>query len=214
MADYTNTNTNAWAAMPQSTPAPYGADGALDWDCEITSEGGEFTLLPDGDYPFTVTKFERQRFDGSAKLPPCNKAELTLSVDGGEKGSTTIHHNLFLHKKCEWALSDFFLSIGQKKRGEALHPRWNEVVGARGVCRVKVSTYHSNKYGEEREKNEIAKFLPPPETGTPTGSAPVQAASVQYPAQHAPASASTDAPAAQQQSWALPKASAWGAWGA
>ena len=83
MADYTNTNTNAWAAMPQSTPAPYGADGALDWDCEITSEGGEFTLLPDGDYPFTVTKFERQRFDGSAKLPPCNKAELTLSVDGG-----------------------------------------------------------------------------------------------------------------------------------
>lgn len=213
MADYTNTNTNAWAAMPQSTPAPYGADGALDWDCEITSEGGEFTLLPDGDYPFTVTKFERQRFDGSAKLPPCNKAELTLSVDGGEKGSTTIHHNLFMHKKCEWALSDFFLSIGQKKRGEALHPRWNEVVGARGVCRVKVSTYHSNKYGE-REKNEIAKFLPPPETGTPTGSAPVQAASVQYPAQHAPASASTDAPAAQQQSWALPKASAWGAWGA
>ncbi len=214
MADYTNTNTNAWAAMPQSTPAPYGADGALDWDCEITSEGGEFTLLPDGDYPFTVTKFERQRFDGSAKLPPCNKAELTLAVDGGEKGSTTIHHNLFMHKKCEWALSDFFLSIGQKKRGEALHPRWNEVVGARGVCRVKVSTYHSNKYGEEREKNEIAKFLPPPETGTPTGSAPVQAASVQYPAQHAPASASTDAPAAQQQSWALPKASAWGAWGA
>lgn len=222
-----NENANAWTAMPQGTPSPYDTDGALDWDSEISSEGSEFTLLPEGDYPFTVTKFERQRFEGSAKLPPCNKAELTLSIDGGAQGSATIRHNLFMHRKCEWALSDFFLSIGQKKPGETLHPRWNEVVGARGMCRVKVSTYHSNKYGDEREKNEITKFLLPGPGAAPGGSptptpaqTPVQAApyTPPPPAQAAPyvspASAqAASAPEPSQQSWNLPKPSPWGAWG-
>lgn len=38
------------------------------WDDEIVKEGGEgFTLLPPGDYNFTVAKFERGRFAGSEK---------------------------------------------------------------------------------------------------------------------------------------------------
>ncbi|MFD2089604.1 hypothetical protein ACFSND_31290 [Brevibacillus brevis] len=34
-------------------------DRELGWDDEIQKDGGEFIVLPDGDYNFTVTKFER-----------------------------------------------------------------------------------------------------------------------------------------------------------
>ena len=41
----------------------------LDWDDEIERES-DFVLLPEGDYDFTVTGFERARHEGSEKLPP------------------------------------------------------------------------------------------------------------------------------------------------
>ena len=52
------------------------------WDDEIENDN-EFQILPDGDYNFTVTGFERGRHQGSAKLPPCNKAIITLNVADG-----------------------------------------------------------------------------------------------------------------------------------
>ena len=72
----------------------------LGWDDEISKES-EFTLLPEGDYNFTVVKFNRGRHNGSAKLPACNKAELELSVDDGKGNTGTVYHNLFLHTKTE-----------------------------------------------------------------------------------------------------------------
>lgn len=53
----------------------------LDWNDSIENDGQEFIVLPEGDYNFTVTDFERGRFPGSAKIPACNKASLTLRVD-------------------------------------------------------------------------------------------------------------------------------------
>lgn len=84
------------------------------WDDEIEKDSDEWVLLPEGDYDFTVTAFERGRHQGSDKLPPCNKAILTLKVEGKE-GTATITHNLFLHSKTEGMLSAFFCAIGQKK---------------------------------------------------------------------------------------------------
>ena len=71
----------------------------LGWDDVIEKES-DFTLLPAGDYDFTITGFERARHEGSEKLPPCNKAVVSIHIDAPE-GSTTIQHNLFLHSKCE-----------------------------------------------------------------------------------------------------------------
>lgn len=51
----------------------------LGWDDEISRES-DFTIIPEGDYDFTVTGFERGRYDGSEKLPPCNMAIVTLAV--------------------------------------------------------------------------------------------------------------------------------------
>ena len=89
----------------------------LGWDDEIEKDSGEFILLPEGDYDFTVESFERSRHGGSEKLPACNKAILRLRIDT-EEGSALINHNLFLHTKTEGMISAFFTSIGQKKKGE------------------------------------------------------------------------------------------------
>ena len=39
----------------------------MDWNDEIENDGQEFVLLPEGDYVFKVTGFERGRHPGSAK---------------------------------------------------------------------------------------------------------------------------------------------------
>lgn len=125
------------------------------WDDEIVAES-EYTLLPEGDYDFEVTNFERGRSSGSSKMPPCNMAILTFRVSDG-KQSTTVMDYLVLHSKMEWKLSQFFLSIGQKKHGEPLKMDWSKVQGAKGRCKVIVEKYTTDK-GEERESNKISKY--------------------------------------------------------
>ena len=134
-------------------------DRALSWDDEFTNEQQEFVLLPEGDYAFEVTGMERARFEGSAKLPPCSMAKLTLKIFGGAKGDTTVTHRLYLHTKTQGLLGAFFESIGQCKRGETFRPRWNEVVGARGIgasLGIREYTKQSGPYaGETGQSNEV-----------------------------------------------------------
>ncbi len=138
----------------------------LGWDDEISKES-EFTLLPEGDYNFTVVKFNRGRHNGSAKLPACNKAELELSVDDGKGNTGTVYHNLFLHTKTEGMLSAFFVSIGQKKHGEPLKMNWNAVPGAKGRCKIFIDKW-TNDRGEEFQSNKIKKFYEPQVNSAPT----------------------------------------------
>ncbi len=130
-------------------------DMCLDWDSAIENDGQEFIILPEGDYVFTVTDFERGRFPGSAKIQPCNKAVLTLRVDTPD-GVANIRTDLILFKSMEWKLSAFFRCIGQKKHGERLVMNWNKVVGSRGYAHFKPRTY--TKDGEERQANDVDKF--------------------------------------------------------
>lgn len=130
----------------------------LDWNDEIEKDGGEFILLPEGDYDFTVESFERGRHPGSDKLPPCNKAMLKLRIETDE-GTVVIGHNLFLHTKTEGIISAFFTSIGQKKKGEKVKMNWNAVIGAKGRCHVYIDKWE-NDDGEERKSNKVKKFYP------------------------------------------------------
>ena len=133
------------------------------WDDEIENDS-EFQILPGGDYNFTVTGFERGRHQGSAKLPPCNKAIITLNVADGKGNQGTIKHNLFLHTKTEGMLCAFFTAIGQRKHGEKCRMNWSAVVGATGRCKIGIHEYTSTKTGEVLKSNEIKKFYEP--TGT------------------------------------------------
>lgn len=127
----------------------------LSWDASIEKDS-TFTLLPEGDYAFTVTSFERARHEGSARLPPCNKAVLTLEVSSGEQRGV-ITHNLFLHTRTEGMLCAFFAAIGLRAHGERISMDWGAVQGSIGRCRVGIRKY-KNRYGEERESNEIKFF--------------------------------------------------------
>ena len=118
-------------------------DRELGWDDEISKEGPEFVLLPVGDYDFEVVSFERARHNGSEKMPPCNKAILKIKIEIPE-GVNIIQHNLLLHQRTEGFLSEFFTSIGQKKKGQPLKMNWNLVIGAKGRCKVGVRDWISN----------------------------------------------------------------------
>lgn len=132
----------------------------LGWNDSIENDN-DFVLLEPGRYQFKVKKFERARHSGSTKLPPCNKAILTLEVFD-EQDSTIITHNLYLHSKTEGMLCQFFKSIGARKHGEKVQMDWNKVTGATGFCKVKIDKFESNKEpGKFLESNKIDRFLDP-----------------------------------------------------
>ena len=133
----------------------------LGWDDAIEKDGAEFVLLPEGDYSFEVVNFERGRHIGSDKLPPCNKAILSIKLTSDDgKNSTTIKHNLFLHSKTEGMLCAFFTAIGQRKKGEKINMNWNLVVGSKGRCKVGIHSW-KNDNGEILQSNQIKKFYEP-----------------------------------------------------
>jgi hypothetical protein len=127
----------------------------LDFESTIEEESGGFSLLPDGDYDYTVSKVTRGRYEGSDKMPACNSVTVELTVWGADD-KTTVTERFFLVKKFEWKLSHFFLSIGLKKHGEPLRMRWN-IEGMRGKCKLYVDTYRKQD-GSEGKSNKIKKF--------------------------------------------------------
>ena len=140
----------------------------LDWDDEIQYTESSFILLPAGEYPFTVTGFDRQNYDGSEKIPACKMAVLHLAVDGGGQGTANVDERLYLHTSAMWKLSEFFVSIGQLQKDGAVRMNWNAVPGAAGTVKLSVNKY-TNKKGEERTNNRVEHFLPP-ENGQPAAS--------------------------------------------
>lgn len=135
----------------------------LGWDEAIENDGPSYSLLPDGEYPFTVQGFERKRYNGGAKLPACPMAELKLLVMDPATGAQTIcTHRLYLHTRTEGLLCEFFTAIGQRKHGERLVPNWASVAGASGRCKLGhyVSPKNNNTY------NEVKGFLEPAQTET------------------------------------------------
>ena len=152
MADYNNNNV---------------VERELDWEETIEDPGSDFVLLPEGEYEFTVDHFDRDRHNGSDKLPPCKKVILYLHVETPQ-GTAEVRESLFLHTKGERKLYSFFICIGQGEAGKPLTMRWANVPGARGRAKFGVREYNGNKY------NEVKKFLEP--------AAPQAAPSYQAPA--------------------------------
>ena len=134
-------------------------DVAMQWDDEIQNDGNEYRVLPAGEYDFEVTGFTRGRHEGSSKMGPCPKAELEILIHSSD-GNVTIKHNLFLNRKCEWALCAFFTAIKARMPGEALRMNWSRVKGAKGRCEVGIRKWTGND-GKEHETNEIVKFINP-----------------------------------------------------
>lgn len=107
----------------------------LDWDDQIIKDSEEYEPLPEGDYDFTVEKFERGRSKGEGKLPPCNMAIVTFRIEH-EGRDVSIRENYLLHEKMEWKLSELFCGVGLKKKGEPFRMAWNLLTGKKGRARI------------------------------------------------------------------------------
>lgn len=162
----------------------------LGWEDEIENDSPEYITLPEGEYPFTVTGFERGRYQPGpkSKLPPCNMAVLTIELLSPEGFTVPVKDKLYLHSSTEGFLCEFFTSIGQRKHGERVRMNWNAVTGAKGRAKVGIREYQ--KDGETHTINEIKKYL---ESDSTLGhaSAPVHQ---QAPAAAAPGGQQTDMP--------------------
>lgn len=136
----------------------------LTWDDAIENDGPEYTLLPEGEYPFRIEGLERKRYNGGAKLPACPMAELKILVTAPDGKQAMVNHRLYLHTRTEGLLCAFFTAIGQRQHGQRLTPNWSRVIGSEGRCKLGTREYNGNNY------NEIKSFLEPPQA--PQNAAP------------------------------------------
>lgn len=132
----------------------------LNWGDSFVAQENEFVVLPEGQYQFTVTGFERKNYDGNSdKIPNGTPyAELSLEFTGNE-GKTTVTERLYLLKRLSWKLTEFFGSIGQNPvNGQAFNPNWNAVLGSTGEAELVINNY-KNKDGQDCQNNRVKKFL-------------------------------------------------------
>lgn len=134
----------------------------LGWDDEISKESS-FVELPEGDYDFTVDHYERARFQGSEKIPPCNMATVYFRVYGPDQQEATIRENFILHTRLEWKLSELFRSVGLKKEGEKLRMNWNALPGLTGRAQISLDP---DRNDPNKKYNHIKKLYPKDEAQT------------------------------------------------
>lgn len=128
---------------------------ALDWN-DTVKKGSEYTLIPEGEYDFVVESFERSRYEGSDKVPPCNRALLKIRVDAPE-GIAVINESLLLIRKMEWKLAEFFTSIGAEEINGDVKMNWQMVPQATGRAEIEITP---DKKDPNKKYNHIKKFLP------------------------------------------------------
>ena len=127
------------------------------WTWEIKNDGEEIKPMKPGIYPARISRFEQGDHMGSAKIPPCPKAILTLAVDSGN-GPVEVKTTLLVHPRMEWKLSEFFRSIGRKRHGEALRMDWSNLVGQKLLVRIGPRSYVGSD-GETHVANNVERFL-------------------------------------------------------
>jgi len=133
-------------------------DGALEWDSEI-DDAEDFQLLPAGEADFKVIEYTRKRYTPGqeSKIKTCKwLAEVKIQVSN-QHGKSIVFHNFYLHQKCQGLLSEFFVALGLKKKGEKLTMDWQKVSGKTGRC--KIGTRKGTGQYADKEYQEIKKFI-------------------------------------------------------
>ena len=135
------------------------AEQFYSWDSEITNDAPEYTLLPEGNYPFMVQGLEKQIYTGTSEKigNGCPMAVLEIVVRG-EEGNASVKDRLYLTPNMEWKLSSFFRSIGMKQHGKSFKMDWNSIIGKEGLCHIKIDTW-TDQNGQSKQSNKIDKYL-------------------------------------------------------
>lgn len=120
----------------------------LDWDSALPAEPEkeEFTLPEAGDYDFTVESLEKTFSKSNKKM-----AKIVITINNGWH----VYDNLVLISSMSWKISQFFESVGLKKKGEPLSTMpWDAVVGLSGRCKIKHETYNG------KENCKVDRYYP------------------------------------------------------
>lgn len=128
----------------------------LGWDDTIVDDGKDFEPVPEGDYDFTIERFERGRSKGEGKLPACNMATVYFIIHDRDR-DVTVRENYLLHSALEWKLSELFRSVGLKKEGESLRMNWPAIPGLTGRARI---TIEPGLKDPNKKFNRVEKLYP------------------------------------------------------
>lgn len=139
---------------------------AIGWDDEIDvskinegrEEREEFVILPEGTYPFKVVKFERGSFQGSAKIPPCNKVTVGIVLDGGNKGRGYAACNFFMVDNQLWKIFAFLDSVGLHQEGSVSIP-WSKIEAGVGELEGRCKSYNREYNG--KTYTDVKQWLKP-----------------------------------------------------
>ena len=150
---------------------------AFGWDDEVNES--EFEILPDGDYKFTVTAFERAYFEPKnpdSKIGACQQANIEFTInwinEAGIERTNKLVYKLKLWRSLEFMIYQFFESIGLRKKGDgSTKMPWGEIVGKTGVC---VIGHHTDSKGNDY--NDITKCYPAESAPTVTKNGSASAA--------------------------------------
>lgn len=121
------------------------------WDDPVEDQGSNFGKLPDGDYHFVVTAFEKD-FDEQTECPLA-KVSLWLEKDGLV---STVREFLPLNDALMWKIVALFTSVELRKHGDVAPLPWDDLVGSIGYASIKANP-------KKPQYNQIGKYLTIPE---------------------------------------------------
>lgn len=123
-----------------------------------------YTLLPEGDYNFTVVDMKTDRYQPGpqSKIGACKRIVITLRVTDPNTGEQTdLYHNLYMwnSKNCIGMIAQFQDSIGIHKKGEPIRYDWRQdvVVGKTGRLAL---NHRANNSDSSKVYNNIKKLYP------------------------------------------------------
>jgi len=119
-----------------------------DWDspADVDDTGGS-VVLKNGEYRFVV-KSKTNTISKGEKTAGAHQASLVLMVydindENYENRIGTAYDRLTLHDSTWGMVCAFFRAIGERKHGESIVPKWDEVVGAPGKAVLYQDTYNN-----------------------------------------------------------------------
>ena len=132
------------------------ADENLSWGSEVSQES-EITLMPENtEVGFEIVGFERATTRKGAPM-----AKLTLKCTNPDtEQTTTVRDTLVLMRSCEWKICQFFTCLGLRQHGEKSIPKWEAVLGSKGLARLGVEEWQTDS-GDNRERNIVKSYLDP-----------------------------------------------------
>ena len=146
---------------------------------ETGSENSEFSILPKGTYVFEIKKVEFSNYQPkpgktTGITKPCKKITLGLLVDGEDAGRGWVDENLYFYPSCMFRILSVFKSVGLIPDGYKGSLPWDQLKGASGAAKFDVESYHSTKYGDERERMVVKQFIKAAAPAAPAAPKPAE----------------------------------------